>query len=163
MKLVIALFVIVLPSYAQTDWKFHQENGYSIGYPEQWQLITDGTMGTKFILLSPLSSGSFKDNINLIVEDLAGKNISLEEYTALSANQVKQFITEASIINDKKLDSKHELSFKGIQGQFKLKWCQYYWVENEKAFVLTFTASQDTFEASIADAKRIMDTFKVDY
>ena len=79
------------------DWKSLSENNYSINYPDNWELNKAGQMGTSFILFSPLSSkkDNFKENVNLLVQDLKGHDLDLDKYVEISEGQIKiQFLDE---------------------------------------------------------------------
>ena len=94
LKLIGLLTIIVnLTAYGQTTenksqaevldgWKSLTENSYSINYPGNWELNKSGQMGTSFILFSPLSSeqDQFKENVNLLIQDLTGYNLDLDKY-----------------------------------------------------------------------------------
>lgn len=53
----------------QNGWKTLNEKGYTIQYPNDWELNKSGQMGTSFIILSRLSSKNdkFCENVNLII------------------------------------------------------------------------------------------------
>lgn len=88
-------------------------------------------MGTSFFLFTKQTSATddFKENINLIVQDLGGQKISLKQYTELSKKQIKQLITNSKLIKSEKqtLHNKtfNEFLYTGEQGQLKLTFHQY--------------------------------------
>ena len=63
---------------------FDQPN-YSIQYPLSWNL-NQNQMGTSFIILSPMESeqDKFSENVNLVIQDMTGKDIDLDKYTKIS-------------------------------------------------------------------------------
>lgn len=132
-------------------WKTLNENNYSIQYPSNWELNQNGQMGTSFILLSSLENNKdqFRENVNLIIQDLTGRNIDLDKYSEISEGQVKTMITNSKLIESKRIKNGnkeyHQLIYTGDQGEYHLKFDQYYWVENEKAYVLTLTCEQSAF------------------
>jgi hypothetical protein len=112
-------------------WKTFSETGYSIQYPDSFDLDTSGQMGTSFILLSKLSSPQdlFRENINLVIQDLSGQNIDLDKFVEISEKEIQTMITNGNILESKRIniDSSEcqEVVFTGIQGQFNLKFEQY--------------------------------------
>lgn len=48
-------------------------------------------MGTSLIILSPLESekDTFRENVNLLIQDLTGLDIGLDQYTKISEDQMK--------------------------------------------------------------------------
>ena len=130
-------------------WKTLSEANYSIQYPSTWELNQSGQMGTSLILFSPLENNEdqFRENVNLIIQDLTGQGIDLDKYSEISEGQVKTMITNSTLIESKRIkdenDEYHRLIYTGDQGIFHLKFEQYYWLENDKAYVLTLTCEQN--------------------
>lgn len=129
-------------------------------YPGQWELNQSGISGTNFILFAPAQSATFRDNLNFIIQDLKGQNIDLNKFAEISVQQ-KQYITNSKILQSETDGPKHKIVYTGSQGQLNLKWKQYYWVKNEKACILTFTADQLSFDKQVEDVNSIMDSFKI--
>ena len=149
------------------DWQSLTEDNYTIRYPEGWTLDQSGQMGTRFILLNPLSSAEdkFRENVNLIVQDLSAYDLDLDEYVAISEDQVKTMITNANILLSER-EKQNDLAFQkliytGQQGTFNLKFEQYYWVEGQKAYVLTFTAEADRFDAFQPTGEKVLNSFRI--
>tara|TARA_B110000238_G_C16028283_1_gene396248 strand:+ start:504 stop:995 length:492 start_codon:yes stop_codon:yes gene_type:complete len=153
---------------AQTnDWNTLNEKNYSIEYPSDWELNKSGQMGTKFILFSQLTSKNdqFKENVNLIVQDLTGHNIDLNQYVEISENQIKTMITDGNIISSERV-KKDEKEFQrviytGKQGIYDLQFVQYYWVENNNAYVLTLTCEITVFTDFKNTGEKILNSFEI--
>lgn len=77
------------------DWKTIDRPDFSIEYPDSLALNKSGKMGTIFILFldQETRKGSFRENINLTIEDLTGKNIDLDKYIKISKEQLNNIIT----------------------------------------------------------------------
>jgi len=169
MKLIGILFLFVnLSVFGQTnDWNTLNEKKYSIEYPSDWELNKSGQMGTKFILFSKLTSNNdqFKENVNLIVQDLTGYNIDLNQYVEISENQIKTMITDGNIISSERV-KKDEKEFQrviytGKQGIYDLKFEQYYWVENNNAYVLTLTCEITAYTDFKNTGEKILNSFEI--
>ncbi|MFK7755880.1 MAG: hypothetical protein AB8B53_02990 [Flavobacteriales bacterium] len=149
-------------------WDSLKESNYSIDYPANWDIDKSGLMGTSFILLSPLTSevDDFRENVNLLVQDLSSYNMVLDDYVDISENQVRKMITDAEIILSQRLENvngeSHLLVYKGRQGVYELNFRQYYWVINKTAFVLTLTGKQSEVEEYIGLGQKILESFKVE-
>lgn len=179
LKLIIVLiFLVNFTSCAQTSeketqtkaskgWNILTENNYSINYPDNWQLNKSGQMGTSFILFSPLSSeqDNFKENINLLIQDLTGHNLDLNRYVEISEGQIKTMITDGKIIESKKMTTKNldyqKVIYTGKQGIFNLKFEQYFWVIADKAFILTFTCEESQFTNFQITGEKILNSFNL--
>lgn len=147
------------------NWKTLDETDYSIQYPSEWEVNHSGQMGTTFILFSPLESGQdkFKENVNLLIQDLSGYSIDLDKYVEISEEQVKRVISNSTIIESKRIKNDsteyHRMVYTGDQGIFHLKFEQHFWVKDQKAFVLTLTCEQDKFEAYREIGEEILKSF----
>ena len=148
-------------------WKSLSENSYSIEYPENWELNKSGQMGTSFILFSQLSSGQdqFKENVNLIIQDLTGHNLDLDKYVEISEGQIKTMITDGNLIESKRITTGdlnyHKVIYTGRQGVFNLKFEQYFWVVGDKANILTLTCEESQFDNYQIIGERILNSFNL--
>ncbi len=166
----IITFLLIINStniYGQTQWKSLKDKNFSISYPLTWELNQSGLMGTKFIILSPLSTPSdkFRENINLIIQDLKVSNMSLDTFVETSENHVKTFITDGEILESNRISDKnsefHKLVYSGKQGNFNLKFIQYFWIINNKAYVLTYTAETNEYDTFLPLVKNMIGNFKI--
>jgi len=154
-------------SNTQNDWKTLDENGYSIKYPDGWELNKSGQMGTSFMLLTQLSSAQdkFRENVNLIIQDLTGQNIDLSKYVEISEGQIKSLGANGNLLESKRLNSNGKNFQKVIyslkQGIYNLNIEQYYWVEKDKAFVLTLTCETSEFPKYKETGEKILNSFKL--
>ncbi len=170
MNKILIFLILTINSvfiFGQTKWKTISENNFKIEYPDNWELNKSGQMGTKFILFSQLSNPSdkFRENINLIIQDLTGSNITLDEYVEISENQIRTLVTNGKIIESRRISEKEfehqKIIYTGKLGVFDLKFIQCYWVIDSKAFVLTFTTEINEFDNFIQVGEKIMKSFKI--
>lgn len=161
------LFLITsLTVFCQSnEWNSLNEKDFSIQYPEKWELNKSDLMGTSFILLSPLTSETdqFRENVNLIIQDLTGHNIDLNKFVEISESQIKTLVTDVNFISRNRIKDKRvefqKLIYTGKQGMFNLKFEQYYWVQNDKAYVLTLTCEVNEFNNFKDIGEKILDSF----
>lgn len=149
------------------NWKTLDKTDYTIQYPDDFELNTSGQMGMSFILLSNKTSpqDEFRENVNLVIQDLTGQNTDLNKYVEISEGQIKSMITNSNIIESKRIKDgnmeSQKVIFTGFQGQFNLKFEQHYWIVNNKAYVLTFTAEVNEFENYKEISEKIINSFKI--
>jgi hypothetical protein len=147
------------------DWKSLNQTDYSLSFPASWSLDQSGQMGTKFILFTGQDNSGFRDNLNLIIQDLGVDGLNLDKYVSLSERQIKTMITNAEIIEWKRLkvggNEFQEVIFKGDQGVLHLKWRQHYWVKGDKACILTFTSSQSTYDQYVQVCQKLFGSFSL--
>ncbi len=155
------------PQMNQKEWNILDESGYSIQYPTNWELNKSGQMGTSFYLFSRQTSekDQFRENISLIIQDLTGMNIDLGKYVEISEGQIKTMITSGVIVESKRQKSGdydfQKILFTGKQGIFDLKFEQYYFVDKQKAYVLTLTCEINEFDQYKETGEKILNSFKL--
>ena len=151
-----------------SGWETFKNENYSIQYPESWELNADGLMQTNLILFARAESleNEFRENINLLIQDMNGQGVSLQQFSQISVEQIQSMITNADVISSKTKEGKNgtyqEVIFTGDQGIYELKWRQQYWVQDEKAYVLTYTATQETYDEFQKEMRRVMNSFEFD-
>ncbi len=149
------------------NWKLLDKPEFAIQYPDTFDLDTSGQMGMSFILLSQQTSPQdlFRENINLIIQDLSGQGMSLDKYVDISENQIETMITEGHLIESKRLSDDNKafqrMIYTGKQGQFTLKWQNLFWIEDEKAYVLTLTCEENQYDKYVSIGETIMKTFVI--
>jgi serine/threonine-protein kinase len=169
-KLLFVFLLIPTLLFSQTNnitLKTHTDKEFSIKYPSNWELNSEGKMTTSFVLFAPLEStqDKFKENINLIIQDLSGYTIDLEAYTAISEQQLKNAVVNFKLVESKQIknekDTYHHIIYEGEQAGFKLYFQQQYRVKNNKAYVLTFTAELQSVKRFSDVATKILNSFQL--
>lgn len=160
---VCLLLINAFSAHAQ-NWATLDRPLFSVDYPTHWDLNEEGAMGTAFILFSKLEENDeFRENINLMIQDLSAYNFTLDSYTELSENQISVMIENATILQSERLKSvngeHHLIEYTGVQNNLHLYWKQYYWVVDKKAYLLTFTAEQEQYERYLVTANQIINSF----
>src|SRR5688572_11228324 len=141
-------------------WKSLDENGYVIQYPDNWDVDQSGQMGMSFLILSKQTSpqDNFRENVNLLIQNLTGLNIDIDAFVKISEDQVTTMYKEGKIYESKRIKNQaknfHKLVYSGSQGPFVLKTQQYYWVENDKAYILTLTCEAAQFDSYIQTGEK---------
>ena len=70
-------------------------------------------------------------------------------------------IPNSKLISSQFYDDYHEVVYQGDQNGQQLQFLQHYYVINEKAFVLTYTAEKTDFDRYLEESRKIMDSFKL--
>ncbi len=175
MKKLSSLILVIFAgkfAFSQTKsaaekWNTLAQANYTIQYPGNWEVDKSGQLSTSFMMFSPLESAQdkFRENVNLLIQDLTGKNIDLNKFTQISEEQIKTLMKNSKIIESKRLKNGtqefHKIIYKGQQQNYDLEFEQYYWVIKNSAYILTFTAEQGRFENYKATREKIMSSFKL--
>lgn len=149
---------------SKNDTKKISRNGYSITYDSSFRLDESGSNGTEFYLFSQKvkSGDDFVENINLMIQDLETLKYDLNQFVTLSESQIK---TNGKLIESvrKKSGEKeyHILIFEGKFNGLDLKFLQYDFVKNDKAYVLTFSAKKNEFADYQKQMEMVMNTFEL--
>jgi len=148
-------------------WKTLTGDSYEIMYPSTWIVDQSGQMGTSFFLFSPLSdeSDTFKENANLIIQDLSSYDLNLDQFVDASLNQIKSFIADYNIISNERIstdDTEYQkILYTGKQGIAILRFEQFYWLIDNKAYVLTMTFNNLEYDNYKETSDKIMNSFKL--
>jgi hypothetical protein len=151
----------------ESNWLGLDTLNFSVQYPPEWELNKTGEAGTSFVLSSPEESNQdqFRENVNLLIQDLNNETMDLGKYTTLSEDQIKKYISNSNILESKRVKTATEeyqkLLYLGDQGILHLKFEQYYFKRDKKVYVLTFTAEQSKFMKYHEMGESIMDSFKI--
>ena len=129
-------------------WKTYNGINFSIQYPPSWELSSPANIGVIFVLFSPLENNldKFKENVNLMIQDLSGRQIDLNKFIELSEAQMKYYGENSVILENQRIKNStnefHKLVYTAVQGILQLWFEQYVWMINEKAYLLTLSCEQ---------------------
>lgn len=149
--------------------KTFSRDRYEIQYPKNWRLDTSKSYGTEFLLLSSLENqiDSFRENINLVIQDLSKKNIDLKEYKDISEKQINDLGENSMIIESLiiKKGSTEYLRMNYLMSQAKLRFevISLCYIVNNKAYLITFITEVRKSKEYKEVAEKILSSFKVTY
>lgn len=136
---------------------------YSIDYPQEWAKASNAN-GTAFLSPRDGPNDNFQENVNILVQDLSDHPMTLEQYTAVSRNQLVGSFGASAIISmhpAKLADQNAEVAVYNFTYQSRpLKVKQYWFIKTKQAFVLTYTAAPDQFSRYDSTAMRIINSFR---
>jgi hypothetical protein len=171
MKLIqtLTLLALTYSGFSQIDnstekINFSKDN-YKIQYPKSWSLDTSRVMGTEFFVLSPLENDSDKirENVGLIIQNLAGQNIDLEKYKKITDGQITEIATDGKVFESVVLKSDkgeyYKITYAMTQGKFRLKITSFCYIKNDKAYVVTFTSEFDKYDHYEKTGEEILNSF----
>lgn len=160
---LILFLLIFTKGYSQEKLgKTIKTKDYSINYSSEWKLDETGRQGAAFYLFYSPTSGKFGNNINLLVQDLKGMGLNLASYTEISESQIndngKLISSNKKLINGLEFQ---EIKFEAVFNNLDVKFLQYYFLKDEKAYVLTYTALKNEFDGLLPEALKIMNSFLI--
>ena len=140
--------------------------GFNIGYPSEWER-QQGAAGSAVAFLSPVegTSDDFRENVNVLIQTLPDGSFTLEKYTQLSLQQAPSLITGFHLLDQGSTSLSgspaDRVHYQGEQGNFLLEWEQVWTVKDGKAFILTYTAKRDRYQAQLGTAESMFTTFRL--
>lgn len=148
-------------------WKTLDLPNYSVSYPATWENIIDKSQTYSFILSAPADSGNdaFAENVNLKIQDGAGKDINLDKLIKDCEFEVKTTLNNPHIIKSKRQKKSkkefHKILYTGDYLRFHLKCEKYCFVSKDKAYVLTFQCEKTKFDSYKKTGEMIMESFEL--
>ena len=132
--------------------KTFTNDNYSLEYPATWTLDTSKTWGADLMLFAPKDDDQdkFSENVNVLIQDLAGMGIGLEQYKEITDQQIATLATDGRIIESSILKKGNKEMYRIVytmtQGDFNLKITSHCFIQNERAFLVTFTTEVEKYE-----------------
>lgn len=160
--------VLTTAIFAQDGWKTYQKDNYSINYPSNWEYSDQKPEPTiAFIFMSPEASqtkDSFRERVNLTIENLVHEDLTLEAYTEKVLQQVKQVpnakMASALPVTIGDIEATNIIWSAELGGGMNLKFNQLFTVKDRVAYVLTFASTTTEYERYEKDAIMILNSFK---
>jgi PsbP len=170
-KFILIFTVILLANTAFSQQaptvSSYIRNNYKVQYPETWRLDTSRLMGTELFIFAPLENATdqFSENVNLLIQDLTGRNIDLQKYKEITDKQLTDLATDGKSIESAVVKKDNRSYYKTIytmtQGKLKLKISSICFIKNEKAYLVTFSAEADKYEQYKKTGEGILSSFVV--
>ncbi len=167
--LLAFIMIIGSSSCSQENMNKHTDSKYEISYPESWAKQQKGT-ATFFLSPKENEKDVFLENVNVMVQDLSNQPMTLEDYTNLTKQQVTQAFGSSAIVSVKDLnfagqqakEMVYTMPKNPMQGRNQnLKLRQVWFINNSKAYLLTYTAQSSEYDKFLETAKTIFSSFKL--
>lgn len=164
MKLQATLLFIVFTClcFAQNTNKKYKKDNYSIEYPNNWSLDTSGQMNTVFILFSAPKKGRvFKENINLVIQDVKDQGMTIASYGQITEDQIKKEVPGSEIFESffDKEKNRYLMVWSGNIGNGPSKVKQYFFLKEGKVYILTLATLPETYNDYIDIGSEILNSF----
>lgn len=145
---------------------FAGEN-YKLAYPKSWTPDTSKTLGPAVFIFSPLENAEdkFRENANVLIQDLKGEDINLARYKEITDKQVNDLATDGEIfessISRKNNQEFYRITYAMTQGKLRVKITSVCFIQNEKAYLATFSSEVDKYDTYKKTGEQILASFKV--
>jgi serine/threonine-protein kinase len=168
LKLLLSFLIVSQFIFCQINQKKEtsilNKTEFKISYTSDLKLDESGKNGLIFLLLTEKSDSedNFAENINLIKQDLDKLNLNLDKYVEITEKQITE---KGKLIESKRLKKYgleyQRLVYEAFLNNFDLKFLQYDFVKNNKAYILTFSAKKEEFDKYLKSMEEIMKSFKL--
>jgi hypothetical protein len=145
--------------------KYFTNDDFRLQYPESWELDTSEQWGTAVMLFSPIENevDKFSENVNVLVQNLAGQNIDLEKYKQITEQQIATLATDGKIVESaivRTTEGEHfRIIYTMTQGMFKLTTTSVCFIRDEKAYLVTFSSETAQYEHYKKTGEEILASF----
>ncbi len=166
MKKYVSLFIILMLCVSSfvfaEEFKTYKSPlfNFTISYPQNWE--TKQISGI-VAFLSPLENkeDKFRENVNVVVEDISGKQLSSEQYAKAADDAWLKYDIKLRVVDFQKTNLNGKDAFYTIAENDKLKYKQYKFVKNNTAYILTYTSAPDKFSKFLNTADTIIKSFEI--
>jgi hypothetical protein len=157
MRLALFLLFIILcgDSYSQTvpitKMLRISRSNYGLSYPENWSLDTSRRLGADLFLFSPQENemDKFRENVNVLIQNLQGQNIDLKRYKQITDNQITNLATDSKVFESSILQGEKgeffKMSYTMSQNQLMLQVTSICFIHKELAYLVTFTSEANKY------------------
>ena len=152
---------------AEEGFKGYETEETWIMYPEDWTVDTTEADGINFFIYSPLveTNDVFQENINLATEKLPNNSITTQYYMDRALEMITTSFTDFELIENKEhkgnFGSYRTIIYTASVSGMKLKWKQSVYIKNATAYIVSFTALDETFKSFDSKSDKVMNSFIV--
>ena len=173
MKLILFLILTILTDccFSQADTADQMisfaKGNYKFQYPRSWRLDTLTKLGPELFVFSPLENESdkFSENVNISIQDLRGQNIDLVQYKQITDKQVEELATEGKIFESSIAQTNKgeifRITYAMTQGKFRLKITTVCLMNNDTAYLATFSSELDKYDNYKKIGEQILNSFSL--
>lgn len=143
------------------------QSGFSMKYPASWK-VEENQLGTTVAFYSKQEGelDFFKENVNVVVQDLSPDLMDMQKYTDVILAQMESvFGNQINIVESKKTffadQQSYKFVFEGTDPNLSLKYHIIWTIKGSKAYQLTFTSLVTTYEKYFPKFEAMSSSFKI--
>ena len=143
----------------------NSSQGFRVNYPEVWSKQNrDDFFAIGVVFFSPLEDDSdkFKERVSVLVENLAN-NMSLAQYTNQSIAEIKRLsdpdVGDVQAINLGANEAR-QVVYRGEENGYPVQRMQTWSVQNNQAYVITYTAKPDSYDNYLPTVEKMIESFE---
>lgn len=162
-----SMFALILAALlAQINWLSYTDaaDRFTIKYPENWEKNVT-TEYVTFLSAVESDSDAFRENVNVVVQDLSQQPTTMAEYTQATKDWISeskgvlQLEREIQFAGNAATEVAYTMPANSIGLDLELMFHQLWIIKDDKAYLLTYTAQPDRYEKFEAQAAEIFKSF----
>lgn len=152
---------------ADDGFEAYETDDTWIMYPEDWTIDTSEADGINFFIYSPLveKADLFQENFNLATEKLPNNSITTDYYIKRALEMIETSFSDLEVLENKEhkgnAGTYRTIIYTASMSGMKLKWKQSVYIKNTVAYIVSFTALEDTFDEFDTISDKVMKSFIV--
>lgn len=160
--MIFFIFFIFLSCAQDSNNKILDNHEFQVSYPSHLKLDESTAEGAVFVLRTELKGKEdvFVENINLTTKEIGDQKFN--EFIEGIKNEVSNV---AEIVESSRLNLRGKECFRMVfnltENNIKLTFIQHYFVENKKAYVLTFSSESIVFDDYFDEMNAVLMSFKL--
>ncbi len=141
----------------------NEELGITMDNTVGWEQTPFPGVAVAFLSPPDGPQDAFRENVNLVTKPVPGT--TADEYDAASLSVLQKLLSDLKVVKSGTMtingQAAHTRDMTYTQGQYALKIRQAFFIKNDTAYVLTYTADINTFNTYEPDGMKIVSTLKV--
>ncbi|HET6513110.1 MAG TPA: hypothetical protein VFH43_13030 [Candidatus Kapabacteria bacterium] len=167
---MLSLIALSLSLLLDLTWLTHTDElaQYTIAYPETWEkTMTEGYV--TFLTAAKDSNDTFRENVNVLIQDLTQQPTSMEQYTQITKDWILETGGPEGLISETNIqlsglpakEVMYKLPATAFDFTEPLLFYQVWIITPEKAFLLTYSGTIAEFDIHLENAKKTIHSFKL--
>ncbi|WP_036481527.1 serine/threonine-protein kinase [Myxosarcina sp. GI1] len=143
-----------------------REQGFAIVYPQTWtQQNRDDfvAVGVIFVSTPETETDNFQETVSVLIENLS-TDMSLDEYTDKSILEI-QTLSDPAVTFPKPVtlgqNEAKTVIYQGEENGVRVKRMQTWTVEQDRAYIVTYTAAPEKYNFYLPVVNKMLDSFKL--
>ncbi len=135
-------------------------------YPSDW-MLKEGLHGSVVLFFAPVHPAGvhFRENVNIMREDLTYQPLTLDQYQDSTIRSVQQLfsnvkVQEMSIITFAQNPGRR-LMYTGNKDQFSMKFLQVWTINDDRVFILSYVAEEVKYAVFLPQVERMIESFEI--
>ncbi len=165
--LLVMLISVCIRCGSNGNFKVYQNSNYriKIKYPKNWTL-QENRDGAVVVFMAPreVPVDVFQENVNIVVQDLSGQVITLQQYTATAINQLTRVFKSVKILDSGPTywggKPAHKVEYI-MQANVSLRLMHIWMIKGKKAYQFTFAADADRYDEYMETVQTMINSFQV--